>query len=84
MNNGSGDYAIAFSTAETVRRTRERRERLCAIAELPNNLMSPLFQATIRSDRRGDLQFLMYGNRDDQLPRILCRSVAAGSGYVTA
>lgn len=49
MSNGSGDYAIAFSTAETVRRTRERRETLCTIAELPNNLMSPLFQAVIEA-----------------------------------
>jgi D-aminopeptidase len=49
MSNGSGDYAIAFSTAETVRRTGERRESLSAIAELPNNLMSPLFQATIEA-----------------------------------
>lgn len=49
MSNGSGDYAIAFSTAETVRRTRARRVTLCTIAELSNDLMSPLFQAVIEA-----------------------------------
>lgn len=47
MSNGSGDYAIAFSTAEEVRRTSERRSRVWAYAEAPNDLMSPLFQAAI-------------------------------------
>jgi D-aminopeptidase len=45
MSNGSGDYVIAFSTAEEVRRTPERRSKVWAYPEVPNNLMSPLFQA---------------------------------------
>ena len=49
MSNGSGDYAIAFSTAESVRRTRQRRSGLVTLIELPNELMSPLFQATIEA-----------------------------------
>ncbi len=49
MTNGSGDYAIAFSTAESVRRTPDRRERLSDVAELPNDRVSPLFQAVVEA-----------------------------------
>ena len=49
MTNGSGDYVIAFSTAESVRRTPERRSELATTRELPNDRMSPLFQATIEA-----------------------------------
>lgn len=49
MTNGSGDYAIAFSTAEAVRRTPERRARLAAVEELPNDRLSPLFQAVVEA-----------------------------------
>ena len=49
MSNGSGDYVIAFSTAEEVRRTKERRSKVWAYPEVPNNLMSPLFQAVIEA-----------------------------------
>ena len=45
MANGSGDYAIAFSTAESVRRTPARRQGAASYEELPNDAMSPLFQA---------------------------------------
>jgi len=49
MTNGSGDYVIAFSTAEAVRRTVERRSRVWAYPEMPNDSMSPLFQVTIEA-----------------------------------
>jgi D-aminopeptidase len=49
LGNGSGDYAIAFSTAEAVRRTPSRRQGLFAYPELPNDLISPLFQAAIEA-----------------------------------
>jgi D-aminopeptidase len=45
FSNGSGDYAIAFSTALSVRRTQVRRETRSAIETLPNDTMSPLFVA---------------------------------------
>ena len=45
FSNGSGDYAIAFSTAEGVRRTPERRSRPANLTELPNDQLSPLFVA---------------------------------------
>jgi D-aminopeptidase len=47
MSNGSGDYAIAFSTHEGVRRTPERRKQTWSYPEVPNDAMSPLFQAAI-------------------------------------
>ena len=49
MTNGSGDYVIAFSTAESVRRTPERRGALHTVEVLPNDLLSPLFQAVVEA-----------------------------------
>ena len=49
FSDGSGDYVLAFSTAEDVRRTAERRARVAAYPEVPNALMSPLFQAAIEA-----------------------------------
>jgi D-aminopeptidase len=49
LSNQSGDYAIAFSTHHDVRRTPERRASLTKFPELPNDLLSPLFQAAIES-----------------------------------
>ncbi len=45
FSNGSGDYAVAFSTAEGVRRTPARRRAVSAVEDLPNDLLSPLFVA---------------------------------------
>lgn len=42
LSDGSGDYVIAFSTAESVRRRASDAPR--AIEDLPNQRMSPLFQ----------------------------------------
>ncbi len=47
--NGSGDYVLAFSTAASVRRTPERRSAVAAYEELPNNRISPLFQAVVEA-----------------------------------
>jgi len=49
MTNGSGDYALAFSTSRDVRRTPERRIRPSAIIDLPNDQMSPLFEAAVEA-----------------------------------
>jgi D-aminopeptidase len=56
--DGSGDYAIAFSVADDVRRTPERRQSLSAIADLPNELVSPLFQAAIEATEEAILNSL--------------------------
>jgi D-aminopeptidase len=45
FSNGSGDYAIAFSTHEAVRRTPQRRAGSAAYPELGNDSISPLFVA---------------------------------------
>jgi D-aminopeptidase len=49
MTNGSGEYAIAFSTGLDVRRTPERRARPSPIIDLPNESMSPLFEAAVEA-----------------------------------
>jgi D-aminopeptidase len=49
LSNGSGDYVIAFSTHEGVRRTPERRRAAWTPLQLPNELLSPLFRAAIEA-----------------------------------
>ena len=49
ITNGSGDYAVAFSTHDGVRRTSARREAQSAIEELPNEAVSPLFEAVVEA-----------------------------------
>jgi len=68
MSNGSGDYAIAFSTHEAARRTPERRKQTWSYPEVPNDLMSPLFQAAIECTEEAIYNSLtmattMSGNR---------------------
>lgn len=49
MTNGSGEYAVAFSTSLDVRRTPERRSKPSPILDLPNDQMSPLFEAAVEA-----------------------------------
>ena len=49
MTNGSGDYALAFSTADSVRRNAIRRSADTDLRELPNDRISPLFQAVVEA-----------------------------------
>lgn len=49
MSNGSGDYAVAFSTHADVRRTPQRRRDLAATMSLPNSRMTPLFEAVVEA-----------------------------------
>jgi D-aminopeptidase len=49
MSDGSGDYALAFSTAESVRRTPQRRAGVATVEDLANAAMSPLFLAAIEA-----------------------------------
>ena len=44
-----GDYAISFSTAAGVRRTPAVRAAVAEIQDLPNDRISPLFQAAIEA-----------------------------------
>jgi D-aminopeptidase len=58
MTNGSGDYAIAFSTSNEVRRTAERRTKADSVSNLPNDHMSPLFQAAVEATEEGVINSL--------------------------
>jgi D-aminopeptidase len=57
MTNGSGDYVIAFSTAAEVRRNPRSREP-AAVRDLPNERMSPLFQAAAEATEEAILNSL--------------------------
>jgi D-aminopeptidase len=48
-SNGSGDYVIAFSTAESVRRRTADARSPRQVVDLPNDAMSPLFQAVVEA-----------------------------------
>lgn len=58
LSNGSGDYALAFSTAEAVRRTPARRKALASFPTLSNDLASPLFEAVIEATEEAILNSL--------------------------
>ena len=58
FSNGSGDYALAFSTAQAVRRTADRRKEVASVQDLPNDRISPLFQATIEATEEAVLNAL--------------------------
>lgn len=58
FSNGSGDYAIAFSTAESVRRTPERRQAQSLVEDWPNDRMSPLFVAVAEATEEAILNSL--------------------------
>lgn len=59
FSNGSGDYAIAFSTAEGVRRTPELRVGQAMVADWPNDRMSPLFVAVAEATEEAILNSLL-------------------------
>ena len=59
IGNGSGDYVIAFSTAQQVRRTPARRNSIAAFPELPNEAMNPLFQAVAEATEEAIVNSLL-------------------------
>lgn len=61
ITNGSGDYAVAFSTHPDVRRTPQRRGSVATMAELPNERMTPLFQAVAEATEEAVLNSLFAG-----------------------
>jgi D-aminopeptidase len=75
ITNGSGDYAVAFSTSDAVRRTAARRAAVSALDELPNDRISPLFQAAVEATEEAVLNSLFkaegmngHGGRIEALP----------------
>lgn len=65
MTNGSGDYALAFSTGQDVRRTAARRAGPGAVTELPNEHMSPLFQAAVEATEEAVINSLFAATAVD-------------------
>jgi D-aminopeptidase len=59
LANGSGDYVIAFSTAQEVRRTPARRTSVATFAELPNEAMTPLFQGVAEATEEAIINSLL-------------------------
>jgi len=75
MTNGSGEYAVAFSTNLDVRRTPERRAKPSSIVDLPNDQMSPLFEAAVEAAEEAAINSLFAaapmdgnGHHVDALP----------------
>jgi D-aminopeptidase len=80
MSNGSGDYALAFSTADSVRRTPARREQSATIEDWPNGRMTPLFQAVVEATEEAVYNALfkaatVRGVNGDQFPELPVSSV---------
>nr|WP_114954128.1 P1 family peptidase [Sphingosinicella terrae] len=65
MTNGSGDYAIAFSTHEGGRRTAARRAAAATFEELPNEAVTPLFQAVVEATEEAVLNSMFAAETTD-------------------
>ena len=89
--NGSGDYAIAFTTAAEVRRTAERRKAVAMIGDLSNDQMSPLFQAVAEATEEAVYNAMLQavtttgyrGHRLDALPYEAVRDSLERHGLLT-
>ena len=84
-SNGSGDYVIAFSTAETVRRPFDARR--LTTTELGNEEMSGVFQATVEATEEAIYNSLTMatpvtsrGRTVDPLPLDRVRAILAKYG----
>lgn len=60
MSNGSGDYVIAFSSAAECRHKRDAQVH--QVAEVSNDAMTPLFQATAEATEEAILNSLFRAN----------------------
>ncbi len=75
-SNGSGDYVIAFSTAENARIPHAAKELIINYPVLLNDAMSPLFMATIEATEEAIVNSLFAaktmtgrdGNKTEALP----------------
>jgi D-aminopeptidase len=65
MTNGSGDYALAFSSNLDVRRMPERRAKPSAVVDLPNDQMSPLFEAAVEATEEAVINSLFAATPTD-------------------
>jgi D-aminopeptidase len=65
ITNGSGDYAVAFSTHPGVRRTAAARQALVPVEELPNEAVSPLFEAVVEATEEAVINALFAAEAMD-------------------
>ena len=65
ITNGSGDYAVAFSTSDKVRRAPARRGAVSAFDDLPNDRITPLFQAVVEATEEAVLNSLFKAETMD-------------------
>ncbi|HSA95782.1 MAG TPA: P1 family peptidase [Acidobacteriota bacterium] len=65
LSNGSGDYAIAFSTAASVRVTARSAERTRTTIVLRDDAVSPLFQAAAEAAEEAILNSLFKAARTE-------------------
>ena len=85
-SNGSGDYAIAFSTATAVRIPRQAKERTQKIEVLMNEHMSPLFLAAAEAAEEAILNAMFKatttegrdGHKLEALPLDYVRKIMKG------
>jgi len=65
ITNGSGDYAVAFSTHPNVRRTTAARQASVPVEELPNEAVSPLFEAVVEATEEAVINALFAAEAMD-------------------
>ncbi|WP_153010523.1 P1 family peptidase [Falsirhodobacter sp. alg1] len=73
LSNGSGDYALAFSTHPALRRTSERRAAVTAYPELSNDAVSPLFDAVIDATEEAILNSMLQATTTEGWNTALAR-----------
>jgi D-aminopeptidase len=90
FSNGSGDFAIAFSTAEELR-VRHGEEQARARTLLPTDALSPLFQAALEATEEAVLNALLRattvtgsGRTVEAIPIDRLRAVLAQHGRAPA
>ena len=84
FSNGSGDYAIAFSTAEAVRRTPERRAGLAQVADLSNDAVSPLFAAAAEATEEAIYNSLLMATTTRSIDRLTGKAVVIDALDISA
>jgi len=65
MTNGSGEYGVAFSTNLDVRRSPERRSKPSPIVDLPNDQVTPLFEAAVEAAEEAAINSLFAATSMD-------------------
>ncbi|WP_297323551.1 P1 family peptidase [uncultured Bartonella sp.] len=58
LSNGSGDFALAFSTAKELRTGGENSSRIKNMPHLPDSALSPMFEAVIEATEESILRSL--------------------------